>query len=217
MDDDDLDMSWIDEQERIQNIQKNYYREPMESVNTYFIYINQNQYIDKILCEKYDLENNNGCSLLNKEKLLQIIQNKKIKTLNTRYKLIDILQYNIELEPEHIQTFISGEPDPSSQKILKNISVFDEIVFSPSIFIFHGINCLYFIFQEIETINTKNRKSLKSILKNDSNSNSDSKNQDREPSKKGTKKVKISIDTIEYSDSYTNKNKTRKVRPVITT
>jgi len=217
MDDDDLDMSWIDEQERIQNIQKNYYREPMESVNTYFIYINQNQYIDKILCEKYDLENNNGCSLLNKEKLLQIIQNKKIKTLNTRYKLIDILQYNIELEPEHIQTFISGEPDPSSQKILKNISVFDEIVFSPSIFIFHGINCLYFIFQEIETINTKNRKSLKSILKNDSNSNSDSKNQDREPSKKGTKKVKISIDTIEYSDSYTNKNKTRKARPVITT
>jgi hypothetical protein len=217
MDDDDLDMSWIDEQERIQNIQKNYYREPMESVNTYFIYINQNQYIDKILCEKYDLENNNGCSLLNKEKLLQIIQNKKIKTLNTRYKLIDILQYNIELEPEHIQTFINGEPDPSSQKILKNISVFDEIVFSPSIFIFHGINCLYFIFQEIETINTKNRKSLKSILKNDSNSNSDSKNQDREPSKKGTKKVKISIDTIEYSDSYTNKNKTRKARPVITT
>ena len=215
MDDDDLDMSWIDEQERIQNIQKNYYREPMESVNTYFIYINQNQYIDKILCEKYDLENNNGCSLLNKEKLLQIIQNKKIKTLNTRYKLIDILQYNIELEPEHIQTFISGEPDPSSQKILKNISVFDEIVFSPSIFIFHGINCLYFIFQEIETINTKNRKSLKSILKNDSIF--DSNNQDREPSKKGTKKVKISIDTIEYSDSYTNKNKTRKARPVITT
>jgi len=218
MDNDDLDMSWINEHERIQNIQKNYYREPMEYVNTYFIYINQNQYIDKILCEKYDLEVVSNGSLLTKETLLKIIQNKKIKTLNTRYKLIDILQYHVELEPEHIQSYSkNGEPDPSSQKILKNISVFDEIVFSPSIFIFHGINCLYFIFQEIETINTKNRKSLKSILKNDSNSNSDSKNQDREPSKKGTKKVKISIDTIEYSDSYTNKNKTRKARPVITT
>lgn len=215
MDDDYLDMSWIDEQERIQNIQKNYYREPMETINMYFIYINQNQYIDKILCEKYDLEVVSNSSLLTKEKLLQIIQNKKIKTLNTRYKLIDILQYHVELEPEHIQTFINGEPDPSSQKILKNIPVFDEITFSPSIFFFHGINCLYFMFQEVETINTKNRKSLKSILKNDSNF--DSNNQDREHSKKdtikGTKKVKISIDTIEYSDSY--KNKTRKSRPVI--
>lgn len=219
MDDDDLDMSWITEQERIQNIQKNYYREPMETVNIYFIYINQNQYIDKILCEKHDLDNNNGCSLLNKEKLLQIIQNKKIKTLNSRYKLIDILQYHVELEPEHIQTFINGEPDPSSQKILKNISVFDEIVFSPSIFIFHGINCLYFIFQEVETISTKNRKSMKSILKSDSNF--DSKNQDREHSnkgnKKGTKKVKISTDNIEYSDSYKTKNKTRKARPMYST
>jgi hypothetical protein len=213
MDDDNLDMSWIDEQERIQNIQSNYYRESMETINMYFIYINQNQYIDKILCEKYDLEIVSNGSLLTKEKLLQIIQNKKIKTLNTRYKLIDILQYHVELEPEHIQTFINGEPDPSSPKLLKNISVFDEIVFSPSIFIFHGINCLYFIFQEIETINTKNRKSLKSILKNDSNF--DSINQHREQSKKGTKKVKISIDTIEYSDSYKTKNKTRKTRPVI--
>lgn len=216
MDNDDLDMSWLNEHERIQNTQTNYYREPMETINTYFIYINQNQYIDKILCEKYDLEIVSNGSLLNKETLLKIIQTKKIKTLNTRYKLIDILQYHVDLEPEHIQTFINGEPDTSSQKSLKNISVFDEIVFSPSIFIFHGINCIYFIFQEVETINTKNRKSLKSILKSDSN------NQDREHSNKGTKKVKISTDMIEYTTNYKNKNKrtdnkTRKARPVIST
>ena len=77
MDNDDLDMSWLNEHERIQNIQSNYYREPMETVNTYFIYINQNQYIDKILCEKYDLEVVSNGSLLTKESLLKIIQNKK--------------------------------------------------------------------------------------------------------------------------------------------
>jgi hypothetical protein len=201
---DDLDISWIQEQERIQNIQSNYYREPMESINTYFIYINQNQYIDKILCEKYDLYTNNGCSLLNKETLLQIIQNKKIKTNYSKYKLIDILQYHVELEPEHIQTFVNNrEPEESSQNILKNISFFDEIKFSPSIFIFHGINCLYFVFQEVEIIKQNARKSYKSILKDNN----------REPNKKGTKKVKISTDTIEYSDNYNrniHKNKTRK-------
>jgi len=201
---DDLDISWIHQQERIQNMQSNYYREPMDCINTYFIYINQNQYIDKILCEKYDLEINNGSSLLKKETLLQIIQNKKIKTNYSKYKLIDILQYHIELEPEHIQSFINnGEPRESSQKLLKNIPVFDEIVFSPSIFIFHGINCLYFVFQEVETIKQNLRKSFKSILKSDN----------REHFKKGTKKVKISTDTIEYSDNYNRnirKNKTRK-------
>jgi hypothetical protein len=218
MDNDDLDMSWLNEHERIQNTQTNYYREPMETVNTYFIYINQNQYIDKILCEKYDLEIVSNGSLLNKETLLKIIQTKKIKTLNTRYKLIDILQYHVDLEPEHIQTFINGEPDPSSQKILKNISVFDEIVLSPSIFIFHGINCIYFIFQEVETINTKNRKSLKSILKPDSNN--DNREHSNKGTIKGTKKVKISTDMIEYTTNYKNKrtdNKTRKMRPVIST
>jgi hypothetical protein len=218
MDNDDLDMSWLNEHERIQNTQTNYYREPMETINTYFIYINQNQYIDKILCEKYDLEVISSGSLLTKETLLKIIQNKKIKTLNTRYKLIDILQYHVDLEPEHIQTFINGEPDPSSQKPLKNISVFDEIVFSPSIFIFHGINCIYFIFQEVETINTKNRKSLKSILKPDSNN--DNREHSNKGTIKGTKKVKISTDMIEYTTNYKNKrtdNKTRKTRPVNST
>jgi hypothetical protein len=81
--------------------------------------------------------------------------------------------------------------------------------------VWHGSSNWSIIFQEVETINTKNRKSLKSILKSDSNF--DSNNQDREPSKKGTKKVKISTDNIEYSDSYKNKNKTRKARLVITT
>jgi len=205
---DDLDISWIQEQERIQNIQSNYYREPMESINTYFIYINQNQYIDKILCEKYDLDINNGGSQLNKETLLQIIQNKKIKTNFSKYKLVDILQYHVELEPEHIQSFVyNREPEESSQKLFKNISVFDEIIFSPSIFIFHGINCLYFVFQEVETIKQNARKSFKSILKSNN----------REPVnniKKGTKKVKISTDTVQYSDNYNkniHKNKTRKI------
>jgi len=202
---DDLDISWLNEQERIQNIQSNYYREPMESIDVYFIYINQNQYINKILCEKYDLEIISNGSLLKKETLLKIIQDKKIKNDYSKYKLIDILQFHVDLEPEHIQSFVNnGELEDGSQKTLKNVSVFDEVFFSPSIFIFHGINCIYFIFQEVETIKVNNRKSLKSILKNDT----------REHFKKGTKKVKISTENIEYSNNYKkniHKNKTRKM------
>jgi hypothetical protein len=203
---DDLDMSWINEEERIQNMESNYYREPMEIINAYFIYINQNQYIDKILCEKFDLEKttDGSGSLLSKETLLQIIQTKKIKTLHSKYKLIDILQYHIDLEPEHIQAYSKNgelDVDTKDSRFFKSVGIFDALVFTPSIFIFHSINGIYFFFQEVEVekVKTNYKKSLKSILKTDI----------REPSK--TKKVKISTDTIEYSDQYKTKHrKTRK-------
>lgn len=203
---DDLDMSWINEEERIQNMESNYYREPMEIINAYFVYINQNQYIDKILCEKYDLEKktDNSGSLLNKETLLQIIQTKKIKTLHSKYKLVDILQYHVDLEPEHIQAYSKNgelDVDIKNSKFFKSIAIFDQVEFSPSIFIFHSINGLYFFFQEVEVEKLKQipRKSLKSILKPEI----------REPNK--TKRVKISTDLVEYSDQYKKKHhKTRK-------
>lgn len=203
---DDLDMSWMNEEERIQNIESNYYREPMEFVNAYFIYINQNHYIDKILCEKYDLEikSNGSGSLLNKGSLLQIIQTKKIKTQHSKYKLIDILKYNVDLEPEHIQAYSKNgelDVDIKNSKFFKTIAIFDEVEFSPSIFIFHSINGLYFFFQEVEVEKNKQlpRKSLKSILKTEI----------REPNK--TKRVKIATDRVEYSDQYKIKHhKTRK-------
>jgi hypothetical protein len=205
-DNDDLDMSWINEEERIQNMESNYYREPMELVNAYFIYINQNQYIDKILCEKFDLEKtaDGSGSLLSKENLLQIIQTKKIKTLHSKYKLIDILQYHVDLEPEHIQSYSKNgelDVDTKESRFFKSVGIFDEVTFSPSIFMFHSINGIYFFFQEVEVekVKTNYKKSLKSILKTDV----------REPNK--TKKVKISTDTIVYSDQYKTKHrKTRK-------
>jgi hypothetical protein len=205
MDDFDMDMDWINQEERIQNIESNYYREPMDIVNAYFIYINLNQFIDKILCEKFDLEikPDNSGSFLNKETLLQIIQTKKIKTTFSKYKLIDILKYNVDLEPEHIQSYSKNgelDIDINSSRFFKNIPIFDTVFFSPSIFIFHSINGIYFFFQEIEIekIKQNNKKSLKSILKNEF----------REPNK--TKKVKISMDTIQYSEQY--KLKQRKTK-----
>ena len=44
----DLDTSWIQKEQRIQNIQNNHIREPMDSIHAVFIYINQNNYINKI-------------------------------------------------------------------------------------------------------------------------------------------------------------------------
>jgi len=203
MEGDDLDMSWIEEEERLQNIQTNYSREPMESIKTYFIYINKNQYIDKILCEIQELEINSDSkgSQINKETILKIIQTKKISTPFSKYKLVDILLYNIDLEPEHIQDYSKANIEDNSNKdLLKKIPIFDEITIAPSIFIFHGINSLYFIFQEVDIEKVKpSRHSLKSILKLDS----------APRNLPSTKKVRIRDESIEYSDNQRSKRRVR--------
>jgi hypothetical protein len=102
-----LDFSWIQEQEKLHNIQNNYCRETTESINMYFIYINKNNYIDSIVNEKQKLyfSADKKCSYLTKELLIKIIQSKKKKTPNSNYKFKDILYYNVYLEPEHIQSY----------------------------------------------------------------------------------------------------------------
>jgi len=201
----DLDMSWINEEERIQNITSNYYRESMDTLHACFIYINQNLFIDKILCEKFnlDIRPDGSGSQLSKETLLQIIQNKKIRTPFSKYKLIDILQYHVDLEPEHIQSYSKNaelDIDVNTSRFFKSLPIFDEIIFRPSIFIFHSINCVYFFFQEVEIEKIKHRKSMKSILKTGTKAHLDNKS---------TKKVKISTDTVQYSPGYKHR-KTKK-------
>ena len=79
------------------------------------------------------------------------------------------MSFVLDVEPENIQSIseldiekgiIQGTNDNVSKissSFLKSISLFDEIVIPDSIFIFHNINCLYFIFKTSDII--------KSILK----------------------------------------------------
>ena len=51
------DFDWINDEQRLLDIQQNPVREPMKSIRGYFIFINQHQYIDKILVEDITREN----------------------------------------------------------------------------------------------------------------------------------------------------------------
>lgn len=189
VDEDDLDISWIIEQEKIDKINQNYFREPIDNINATFIYINNNSYIEKVTSEKLPLLFNpdKNTSVLKKEIILKIIQDKKFIT---KYKLMDVLTYNIDVEPEHIQNIANSENLLElSSKFFKSIALVDDICINPSIFIFHNINSIFFLFKE--TIDTN--FSPKSILKTGCSPH------------KITKKVKISVQPS------TNKNRaTRK-------
>jgi hypothetical protein len=154
----ELDTDWMEEEKRIQNIQTVHVREPMSSITLFYIYINQYQYIDKIISEKHVISD--PSSVLSKETLLQIIQTRKI----SKYKFVDILTFHVPLEPEHLQ-YYSKQQDfqESSKGFFKVLPIVDEIRIEPSIFIFHNINSIFFIFQEFPQSSQKH--TLKSILK----------------------------------------------------
>ena len=173
----DLDISWIEEQEKLQSVDKNYFRESMDTITVTVIYINTNLYIENIISEKHALSSN---GLLEKERLLQIIQSKKKTTAYSRYKFMDALLYNVDLEPEHIQKYANTLTNENETcPFYKRLPIIDDIVFSPSIFIFHGLNGLYLLFKEEPRTDIQNMKT-KSILKSDG-----------DQLKKITKKVKL--------------------------
>ena len=149
----------------------------------FFIYINSNLEIEYVSNDVETLSSTN----ISKERLLHIIQNKRHHN-NKKYRLDDILSFQIHLEPENIQSFVTST---TTNTFLKSVPIFDDISCIPSIFIFHDIASLYFLFYQIDT-------SRKSILKN-----SDTNNH------RITKKVHIHNDVISdvISDATLHNNK----------
>lgn len=198
-DEDCLDISWINEQERLQSMNQNSYREPMDSIRVNYIYINRNQYIEKILCETETLtkSSNKKFSYIPQEYVLQMIQTKKLRTHDSKYKLIDILLYHIEIEPEHVQSYSNNDSNSESARTCLKTLPISTIKIEPSIFVFHDINSLYFVFQEYPQISyssltNSSKKNIKSILKVPKEINStDIEN----INKSKTKKVRMLIDS----------------------
>jgi hypothetical protein len=190
----DLDISWIEEQEKIQNIDKNYFREPMDTIDIHIIYINTNLYIESITKEQHVLTKKEKTTVLEKERTLQIIQSKKKNTAFSKYKFMDALLYNIELEPEQIQNYANAKENNTITSFLKPVKILEDITIPHSIFIFHGINALYFFFKEEPKTDIKNIKG-KSILKIEG---------EPQPHHKITKKVKI---VLRNNQSTTKKQK----------
>lgn len=195
-----LDISWINEQQRIQNIQTNYCRENVDEINVYSLYINKDSYIEKITCKKQPIVNN----LISRDSVLGIIQTNKTSA-SKKYKLSDVLVYHVDLEPQHIQSFSkTTDLNTFSQSFFKVLPIVDEISIPPSIFIFHNLNSVFFMYKEIDNDANTHSRTMKSILKPVSNSN--------EVKHKHTKKVRISNDNDQFLYIERRQHKPKKTR-----
>jgi len=189
----DLDTSWIEKYQHHELV-----REHMDTMRVYLLYIHSNMSIDKIIQEDIPLEtlaskSGQGVSEqgVSKEVLLKIIHDGKTSIPHKKYKLKDILVFNVDLEPSNIQSF------SEELQFMKKIPIVDDIILAPSLYIFHYLNGIFIFFQEYGSFDPK------PILKTASNPSG---------SKPHTKKVRLN-DQIEYEDTQKH-NKTKRHRRI---
>lgn len=156
----DLDISWVQEQERIHQLSQNCFREPLPYIHTVFLYINENNVLESALKEKVESVTFASSSKLTKEQLTKLIRSKEKSTPTTKYIFKEIGLFQISLEPEMIPAFskCSTPTDYSFFRILPGI---EDIEIQPSIFIFHPFQTIYFIYNEIKL---EEKKEIKSII-----------------------------------------------------
>jgi len=159
MDDLELDTSWILEQERINQLSHNCFREPLPYIHAVFLYINESNELQSVVKEKIPTPT----SSFSKEHVTQLIRDYEKSTPTTKFVFKEMGLFFIPLEPETIPAF-SHCSSPSHYSFFRILSNIDEIVFPPSIFIFHPYQTIYFFFTEIQT-KTENIKSILSIRK----------------------------------------------------
>jgi hypothetical protein len=86
--------------------------------------------------------------ILKRDNLIALIK-KNQKYNNIKYKLLSILRFNINLEPEEVNKFISTSYNSTEKcRFLSSEKYLNDIKYSSTINIFQDLNSLYFIFYE---------------------------------------------------------------------
>lgn len=141
--DDDLDLSWIQEEQDLLEGPTQSKKHVMSNIAFRCIYIDSNQEIVSNTRSVCSLEVCDTHSVLSNARLLKYI--KDFQRLNgITYKLGEIFMYHINIDFENVQAFISCDSVGS----FSTISMFEDLIIEPSLSIFHEINEIYMFYRE---------------------------------------------------------------------
>jgi hypothetical protein len=146
----DEDKLWIEEQKKLLNIKTNYKREPLEYINLHFCYVDANNSIVNLKTEKHIFRET---QTITETQLFNIIEKKK-HDANINYIFSELSLFIVDVEPENIQSI-----EPIGTPFFKSLPFISNIVIPQSIFIFHPLNSLFFLFKQ----HTKGNKSTKKV------------------------------------------------------
>jgi hypothetical protein len=154
-----MNFSWIEEEERLANLNENSKRENLHTIELVSIYINQENEIETVERETMDLSHPEKNILTQTE--LREWRDQRVKyTPNSKYILRDTLFFHVPIEPENIADI---NPDTKTFLTMQPSSNLEDIPIPPAIFIFHSLTSLFFCFYE--TTNPTEPQILQSKLK----------------------------------------------------
>jgi hypothetical protein len=212
--DEPLDVSWKYELNRTINSEDHPLRESLDYITIQYFYVSKQGSVIHTIVEKHEFTDN-GSGLddlslfrtMTNEKMLYLIQSKKMHN-GIRYKCMDSYLFLVDIEPNGILDF---SRDGSRGSFVQEVSLLKPVSFPPSIFVFHSVNRLYFIFREMTLVEPLNKVG-RNMLGSEANKRLDGIVEDKSK-KPSTKKVRISPDAIIIpSTIVSSKNKTVKVR-----
>ena len=145
----DLDTDWIEEYEKMEGEYNDFYKEQLESVNLFLVYVNRENEVFHIKNENILLED----GVLKKENLIYLIREHRIYNTKT-FSPLSLLKYNISLDPEDVKKFIIT---PTKYDFITSERYINSIEWEDSISLFHDLNSLHIIFYEKSLSNKHNR------------------------------------------------------------
>lgn len=136
-----LDDEWISKFEKTDKLYSDFYKDDVYYINLRIIYINRDNEIDKIKHESLLTQYPNKIS---QEQIFEILKKSAVDS-ETRYSLLSILRYNINLEPDEIKNYLINGNDKKFLSVIQNI---DTITYERTINMFQDLNDLVIIFYE---------------------------------------------------------------------
>lgn len=197
-DSDNLNDNWIKDFEEEDTPYIDFYKEEVDNVKIYVIYVNKKNKIFHVKKDNMIVQD----KTISKETLIKMIKH-FLYYNKTKYNPLSILKYNIDLEPDNVIKYIDSCNDLNDKKnapgeilkkdpennfnFLTEIKSIKDIYWEDTISMFKNLNAMYFIFYEkvpkkkvnltkkIRINNKKNKKFTRRarISENDSDSDSD--------------------------------------------
>ena len=120
-------------------------------IKLFFLYVNSDKELEYLKeGSTYILQSN----IFDKKDIIQNIkENQYIH--RKKYKLISLLKFNIDIDIENLEDFISDTHDKNYMEALNNL---DDVIFNNNCAIFNDQNNLFFVFIEDEGNNNTTKK-----------------------------------------------------------
>lgn len=146
------DSSWMDLLENEEKDYKSFYKENVDIIKIFFTYVDTNNKIYYVKKDNLLIDN----KVINRDQLIYLL--KKHKNYNSKqHKLISILQYNFDLEPENVLNYLKHKEE---YNFLTVVSKINNILWNDTISLFKNLNSLHIIYYEEQVKKNSNTKKV---------------------------------------------------------